>query len=136
MASKMPRNPRRSSRQPKGFASSTGQPMSRSHAQELRRAESEPSFKTKLARQSYWTARLSAQEQSAKEDLEDTYSQVGHVDPGSDTPFANGTFRTETLQDVDPNQGELESGNIETEEGFGPKSNSGVSSDTDAPAPS
>lgn len=110
--------------------------MSRSHAQELRRADSEPSFKTKLARQSYWTARLSAQEQSQKEELGDTLSQLGHVDPGADTPFANGTFRTETIQDVDPNQGEIQEGNQETEAGYGPKSNSGASSDTDAPQPS
>jgi len=109
--------------------------MSRSHAQELRRAGSEPSFQTKVKRQQYWTARLSNQEESQKEDLADTQSQVGHTDPGSDTPFAQSTLSTETLQDVDPNQGELESGNIESESGYGAKSN-GPASNTDAPTPS
>jgi hypothetical protein len=130
-----PKNPRRSSRSPSGFASSQRQAMNRSHAQELRRAGSEPSFQTKVKRQQYWTQRLSEQAQQANEYLQDNEAQLGFVAPGSDTPFAAATLKTETLQEVDPNQGELEAGNLQSESGYGAASDA-PASNTDAPAPS
>ena len=77
--------------------------MSRSHAQQLRLAGSQPSFQTKVKRQQYWSSRLAAEQQRIEQSWVQDMAALGHTELKDLTQFETANIVSATLSPPNAN---------------------------------